>query len=307
MNSPKEKSIRPYTSYNLFFQLEREYILQTLHGYRPNIDPGNTFNPNNGLNYSGPPLPSRYANLTLPYDWHIPGKTRRRKRSHRRSHGKVGFHELNEQISKSWSTVDDGIKNFCAQLSDIDGKKYKKIKKMKKKMKVTKKMSKSEKKKNDGCKNDMIASFDWAPSNSPGDQPSLVSIRRTFSKFERIVSRESFPDEQDCNTLETISTEDSNSFRDSLTEIDMEDDEILELWHSIPIGEDDGAASFCQVCTESPEPPYDKEEQDAQVNNQRLSFIDEEYERFKEIGKHFKTRSGIPGKLEINTYMARQA
>ena len=302
MSSPKETSTRPYTSYNLFFQLEREYILQTIHGYRPTIDPANVFSiNNNGSNYLGPPLPQRYANLILPFDWHIPGKTRRRKRSHRKTHGVIGFHELNEQISKSWSTIDSEIKDFCTNLSEIEGMKYKKVKlKKRKATKVTPESANANnKKKKSGCKNDMIVSFDWAPSDSLQDHK--------FSKFDRVVSLDSFLDEQDCNTLETPITEDSTSFRDSLTEIDMDDDEILLLWHSIHVEEEGGIPSICQECSASPKPSYFKQEKGAQDDNQRSSFIDEEYERFKEIGKHFKTRSGIPGKLELNTYMARQA
>ena len=126
-------STRPYTSYNLFFQLEREYILQIKHGHQPtnnkfSSDSDNKlFDPSDTSNYQGPPLPTRYANLILPYDWHIPGKTLRRKRSHRKSHGKIGFHELNEQLSKAWSFVDDETRRFCTCLSELERRKYKKI------------------------------------------------------------------------------------------------------------------------------------------------------------------------------------
>ena len=56
----------------------------------------------------------------------MPGKTQRRKRSHRKSHGKVGFRELNESISKAWQVVDDETRTFCRVLSEVEGKKYKK-------------------------------------------------------------------------------------------------------------------------------------------------------------------------------------
>ena len=117
--------IRPYTSYNLFFQLEREYILQTLLRFTPTLSSEDFFDPADDTNYQGPPLPPRYHNLLLRNDWHIPGKTHRRNRKHRKTHGKIGFHELNERISQAWSVVDEETRRFCAALSDIGSKKYK--------------------------------------------------------------------------------------------------------------------------------------------------------------------------------------
>ena len=124
------KAVRAYTSYNLFFQLEREYILQTLLGHHPTVSKTDIlFDPTDRTYYQGPPLPSRYQNLILPYDWHLPGKTQRRKRVHRKTHGKIGFHELNGRISSSWQVIDDEIRSFCTSLADIESIKYKKINK----------------------------------------------------------------------------------------------------------------------------------------------------------------------------------
>lgn len=83
------KPARPYTDYNIFFQLERDYVLQVLFGVKPSLDADSVFNPN-CEEYPGPPLPTRYSKLVLPDDWYIPGKGRRRKRRHRKSHGKIG-------------------------------------------------------------------------------------------------------------------------------------------------------------------------------------------------------------------------
>jgi len=165
---------RPYTSYNLFFQLEREYILQTLLGFQPTIASKDIFDPADTIYPAeGPPLPSRYENLILPYDWHIPAKTGRRKQTHRKSHDEICFRELNEQISKVWSIADDEIRTFCACLSDIadiESRKYKKDKrKTTDKEKVKRKcnngkaaVAKSIKTepKDDDC-NDLSPSFDW--------------------------------------------------------------------------------------------------------------------------------------------------
>eukprot|EP00579_Thalassiosira_antarctica_P033314 CAMPEP_0201999896 /NCGR_PEP_ID=MMETSP0905-20130828/6331_1 /ASSEMBLY_ACC=CAM_ASM_000554 /TAXON_ID=420261 /ORGANISM="Thalassiosira antarctica, Strain CCMP982" /LENGTH=170 /DNA_ID=CAMNT_0048556205 /DNA_START=146 /DNA_END=655 /DNA_ORIENTATION=+ len=161
---------RLYTSYNLFFQLEREYILQTLLGFHPTIASKDIFDPA-AKTYpaEGPPLPSRYENLILPYDWHITGKTRRHKQNHRNSHGKIGFRELNKQIFKAWSIRDDEIRDFCACLSDIESRKNKKEKwRTTDKEKVTRKRNKGKAtvikliktEPKDGDCNDLSPSFD---------------------------------------------------------------------------------------------------------------------------------------------------
>ena len=112
------KPPRPYTEYNIFFQLEREYILQTLYLVVPIFDSKDAFDCSD-VNYHGPPLPSKYSDLVLPKDWFVPGKARRRKRSHRKSHGKISFSDLSKKISSHWRNVNDETRLFCSQVSDI--------------------------------------------------------------------------------------------------------------------------------------------------------------------------------------------
>ena len=38
-----------------------------------------------------PTLPKKYQDIILADDWYIPGKAQRKKRVHRKSHGKIGF------------------------------------------------------------------------------------------------------------------------------------------------------------------------------------------------------------------------
>ena len=79
---------RPYSEYNLFFQIEREYILQSL-GVTPDLDKNEIFD-HFDSNYDGPELPQRYDGIVLPSDWWIPGKgLRRKKRRHRATHGVI--------------------------------------------------------------------------------------------------------------------------------------------------------------------------------------------------------------------------
>jgi hypothetical protein len=113
------KPSRPYTEYNLFFQLEREYILQIELGFKPDYEPSEIFDPSDSSHYQGPPLPARYSGLVYLYDWHLPGKERRRKRRHRKTHGMIGFQELSLKIADAWKTVDAETRTFCAELCDM--------------------------------------------------------------------------------------------------------------------------------------------------------------------------------------------
>jgi hypothetical protein len=79
---------RPYTAYNIFFQLEREFILQSVLDVTPSVD--DVFDPAADDNVI-PSLPQRYQDIILSDDWYIPGKAQRKKRRHRKSHGKISF------------------------------------------------------------------------------------------------------------------------------------------------------------------------------------------------------------------------
>jgi hypothetical protein len=380
-----EVATRPYTSYNLFFQLEREYILQTLLEYKPNIIAENTnirsnediFHPTNiRSNYQGcPPLPSRYANLILPFDWHIPGKTHRRKRLHRKSHGMIGFHELNEQISQAWRVADEDVKDFCSRLSEIEAKKYgggaaktaktnktkkamkkKKTNKRKKAMKESKtklvhtktptvrKVSINEENEPSMMDDDDedLFSFDWSHGTdllNKEDIPFVVdapSSTTTTASSSQIISR--------AISHENIPQDDSIQVHHHhypiIKVVDMKDDEIMDIWKSIPLVEctdknkntqkevvnndNDIVAvtpappsispSF-QVCVEIPTFSFSKSNSSSSmlvqpevvtpqknrdpiitpriqsqkiIMSKKTSFnIDEEYDKFREIGKQF--------------------
>ena len=95
-----------------------------MNGYKSRIPPEEVFDANDRSNYSGGPLPRRYARLVLPNDWHIPGKLTRRRRAHRKSHGAIRFHEMNEKISTAWKAADDEVRRFCVDLSASEAARF---------------------------------------------------------------------------------------------------------------------------------------------------------------------------------------
>lgn len=117
------KPSRPYTEYNIFFQLEREYILQASLGLKPSIDACRVFDPSR-KDYFGPDLPARYKGIILMNDWHIPGKNRRRNRQHTKSHGLISFTDLSKRVSKAWANAGSDVREFCAELREIGMKQY---------------------------------------------------------------------------------------------------------------------------------------------------------------------------------------
>mmetsp|Transcript_12341 Transcript_12341/g.26593 ORF Transcript_12341/g.26593 Transcript_12341/m.26593 type:complete len:369 (-) Transcript_12341:90-1196(-) len=357
---PPPAPTRPYTSYNLFFQLEREYILQTLHNHTPTITPpSKIFNAATSPTYptNAPPLPSRYASLILPYDWHIPGKTKIRKRLHRKSHGKVGFHELNDQISKAWSVADEGVREFCVRLSEIESVKYKN-----KKTTAASNNGKENNKKAtrkfevEATMDDIFSSLDWKANNFPHDNfvinqegvgksfrevgnntPTPIILCPTIS-MNCITSRD---DDAVDDAMEIDDGRDNLNFqsttvslRDSLTttlsEVDMEDDEIMDMWETTHTDindndeEEHGIDSILSISRiyytnirddDNNTQHRVKQEEDAWqgITNgdtrSRESFIDAEYEKFLKIGKHFSTTKQIllPSELKQNAVTACQA
>ena len=92
-----KKPMRPLTAYHIYFQIEREYIIQTESG------PDVSIHENKSYMHD---VPLRYRSIKLLPDWYAgPGK-KQQKRRHRKSHGKIGFLELSRVISKRWATLD---------------------------------------------------------------------------------------------------------------------------------------------------------------------------------------------------------
>ena len=109
--APK-KPMRPLTGYHIFFQLEREYVIQSLAGN--DADQSSTDG-----KICLPDVPVRYRDTRLSPDWYAgPGK--RQKRKHRKQHGVISFLELSRVISQRWGQleqVDPETKAFVSAIA----------------------------------------------------------------------------------------------------------------------------------------------------------------------------------------------
>ena len=132
-----KKPMRPLTAYHIFFQIEREYIIQTMAGE----DADKSIHDNKVYLDD---VPARYKNIKLLPDWYAgPGK--RQKRKHRKQHGKIGFLELSRVISTRWAQLgelDPETKAFVQEIAkgELDEyyKEMKEYKELTKDMEVTK-------------------------------------------------------------------------------------------------------------------------------------------------------------------------
>jgi len=120
----KKKPMRPLTAYHIFFQLEREYIIQTTDVDNDDMKPSPSSssiqdtNTSTTTKYYHKNVPPKYRNILLSSDWYYgPGK--RQKRKHRKSHGKIGFLELSKVISKQWSTLEQNDNETKLFVNDI--------------------------------------------------------------------------------------------------------------------------------------------------------------------------------------------
>ena len=118
--SVPKKPQRPLTAYHIFFQIEREFIIQTTAGE----DADKSIHDNKATMAD---VPRRYRDIKLMPDWYAsPGK--RTKRKHRKQHGKIGFLELSRLISSRWAQLprtDPETKAFVQRIAKLELEEYK--------------------------------------------------------------------------------------------------------------------------------------------------------------------------------------
>lgn len=117
------KPVRPLTVYHLFFQLEREYLLQNIES----PDGKQTVEADDrplGIEVD-PEMPARYKNIHVSVSWYASNSGKRvrtsaENRNHRKVHGKISFRELSHQVSTRWRTLeqtDNETKLYCAKIA----------------------------------------------------------------------------------------------------------------------------------------------------------------------------------------------
>ena len=109
---------------DLFFQLEREYILQTMPSNdEQDVKKVDTRRVGEDIDEE---MPSRYRLIRFNEDWHKSASGKRSKdknapkRKHRKSHGKIGFLELSSVISKRWhqlNVLDAETKTYVTKIA----------------------------------------------------------------------------------------------------------------------------------------------------------------------------------------------
>lgn len=134
MNKPK----RPCGIYNLFYQLERELLIQSPnscfdHLHHRKKAPAKNYETCNSRFITIPEAddadhrPPRYRHLVLASDWF---KSGRRVRKHCKTKDnlpeKLGFEGLNKVISEKWKTVDEETKRYLKVISDQEWELYRK-------------------------------------------------------------------------------------------------------------------------------------------------------------------------------------
>lgn len=140
---------RPFTEYNVFFQLERELLLQNA---SDDLEKNETAQKilSYGKEIESPDVaalrPPQYRHLALSVDWYVVGNKYKSsstkssdsvpstfapsKRSasakKKENHGKISFLELTKLISSKWREVDPVTKEFCKKIAAGEAERYKK-------------------------------------------------------------------------------------------------------------------------------------------------------------------------------------
>lgn len=109
------KPPRSYTSYQIFFQLERHYILQTNSKLAAELP--------EYVDQGAADRPEKYRNIILPRDWYVVGVNRKKRQDHV-NHGIISFDDLTKTISHNWNTADLETRMYCKDLAEMELTRY---------------------------------------------------------------------------------------------------------------------------------------------------------------------------------------
>ena len=209
-----KKPLRPLSSFHLFSQIEREYIIQTTSSSSSTTNGIGADDVNNNTTPTAddpnksylPYVPRRYRDIKLSADWYAgPGK--RRKRKHRRTHGKIGFQELSRIISARWAnldTTDRETKAFVTAIAARELEEYKlEVKEYKKLLAAllhstpttTTASSTSLSKNNNNVQDETCSSSSSGDAAAAATNNDVRVLTKSSHKVTRVVSE---PDEYEC-------------------------------------------------------------------------------------------------------------
>ena len=108
---PADMPRRPLSAYNLFFSEERERILKEIEGKSNEDDPDKKEGEDE-------PKPKALLRPLLPSE--------KKRRPHRKTHGKISFQELATKVGQRWKALPDDRRKYYQDLAQEDMKRQKK-------------------------------------------------------------------------------------------------------------------------------------------------------------------------------------
>ncbi|EJK50526.1 hypothetical protein THAOC_30470 [Thalassiosira oceanica] len=170
--------------------------------------------------------------LRLHWSAKIARKIKKRKRLHRKSHGRIGFHALNQQISRAWGNVEEEVRIFCENLAATEAAKYRMVMPREVKELSTPGINSEPTKSN--LDNSCIARSLPPPlcfaARSVRSVSSESSIEATAMTGACPAISNSFNSDKGLQGSSSHVSRLRSS--PSVIEVDMDDEEILSLWNS---------------------------------------------------------------------------
>ena len=129
-SAAEERPCRPFTAYNIFFQIERERIIQENYNAEGDAAKPRRTSTLDIDTDEASKRPPAYRHLILRKNWHIVDPQRRKrlgtKKNRPAPHGVLTFIELSRKISSNWKTIDEETKRYCHDMASKELVRYRK-------------------------------------------------------------------------------------------------------------------------------------------------------------------------------------